>query len=149
MTENTSVDVTIQKAKPEDEGAIELLMAAYSLNIDGLMVEDFFVADMSGRIVGAVCLDAGKLPSLHSIAVHPDYCGKRIGSKLLESLVLSMDDEDFLFVRTTLPVFFEKTGFIRLVDSKKKELWNDCADCARFNNCKQSVLRLEIKKKVI
>ncbi|WP_292466920.1 GNAT family N-acetyltransferase [Methanolobus sp.] len=142
-----TVDVIIRKAELNDEDTIQVLMSTYFLDIEGTLVEDFLVAEIDGRIVGAACLEIDRFPVVHSIAVHPDHCGKGIGSQLLKAFVLGLDNESFLFTRTTSPVFFEKTGFVMLDASEKKELWDDCADCNKFNNCKQSVLRLDISKK--
>jgi N-acetylglutamate synthase and related acetyltransferases len=140
-------EVTVRKAEPEDEVPIEVLMSTYFLDIEGTEIDDFVVATVDNRIVGAACLEIGKIPEIHSIAVHPNYRGKGIGRLLLDSLIADIEEQEFLFTRTTSPDFFEKVGFIRLDDSEKKELWDDCAGCNRFNNCKQSVLRLEIKKR--
>lgn len=146
MNEDAKQGVRIRRAELCDEDAIEVLVSTYFHDIEGLLVEDFFVAEIGGRIVGAACMEMNKLPEVHSIVVHPKHRGKGIGSLLIDALVSEMDD-DFLFTRTTLPVFFEKTGFIRLDDSEKAEIWDDCADCSRLNDCRQSVLRLDIKDK--
>ncbi|WP_094226719.1 GNAT family N-acetyltransferase [Methanolobus psychrotolerans] len=145
MTCDMTYDVKIRKAHNEDEVAIEVLMSTYFLDIEGTEVDDFIVATIDGRIIGAACLETGKFPEVHSIAVHPNHRGKGIGRLLLDALVSDLSGEKFLFARTTSPVFFEKAGFIRLDDSEKREIWDDCAQCNRFNTCKQSVLRLEIK----
>ncbi|SFM44709.1 GNAT family N-acetyltransferase [Methanolobus profundi] len=147
MISNANEAIIIRKAELQDEGAIEILMSTYYHDIDGVSIDDVLVAVSGNRIVGAVCLEVGKIPEIHSIAVHPDHREKGIGSLLIEDLVSGLDD-DFIFTRTTSPVFFEKAGFVRLDDSEKKELWDDCADCNRFNNCKQSVLRLDIRNKI-
>ena len=140
-------EVTVRKAELEDEVPIEVLMSTYFLDIEGIDVEDFVVATFDGKIIGAACLIVEKIQEVHSIAVHPNYRGKGIGRMLLDSLIADIEGQEFLFTRTTSPEFFQKVGFIRLEDTEKKELWDDCAVCNRFKNCKQSVLRLEIKKR--
>ncbi|WMW22184.1 GNAT family N-acetyltransferase [Methanolobus mangrovi] len=140
-------EVTIRRAELEDEVHIEVLMSTYFLDIEGIAVEDFVIATIDDKVIGAACLMVEKIPEVHSIAVHPNYRGKGIGRMLLDYLITDIEGQEFLFTRTTSPSFFEKLGFIKLEDSEKKELWEDCAGCNRFNNCKQSVLRLEIKKR--
>ncbi|WP_342305994.1 GNAT family N-acetyltransferase [Methanolobus sp. ZRKC5] len=110
-------------------------------------MENLRVAVIDNKIIGAACLETENFQELHSIAVYPDYRGKGIGRLLMDSFTVDMKEGTILFTRTTSPVFFEKVGFIRLDDSEKKELWDDCSKCNRFNNCKQSVLRLEINKR--
>ncbi len=140
-------DVTIRKAEPQEREDVEVLMSTYFHEIEGTSIDNFTVAVIDGKIIGAACLETGNVQELHSIAVHPKHRGKGIGRLLVDSLIADMDEKNFLFTRTTSPVFFEKVGFVRIDDSQKKELWDDCANCNRFNNCKQSVLCLQITKR--
>lgn len=138
--------VTIRKAEPQDRVDVEVLMSTYFHGVEGIPIENFMVAVIDSMIIGAAYLKTGTFPELHSIAVHPDHRGRGIGRLLMDALIVDME-EGFIFTRTTSPVFFEKVGFIRLDDSQKKELWDECTNCNRFNKCKQSVLRLEINKR--
>lgn len=140
-------EVRIRKAEPHERADIEVLMSTCYHGIEDAPIDNFIVAVIDSKIIAAVCLETGSLTELHSIAVYPNHRGKGIGRLLMDFLIDDIEEETVLFTRTTSPVFFEKVGFIRLDDSEKKELWDDCANCNRFNNCKQSVLRLEIKKR--
>jgi amino-acid N-acetyltransferase len=122
-------------------------MSTYFLDIEGLPIDEFIVALLGERIIGAAYLQTGKISEIHSVAVHPNYRGKGIGHMLLYTLLSQVKDVDFIFTRTTSPVFFEKAGFKRLDDPEKAGLWDDCAGCDRLNTCKQSVLRLDIRYK--
>ncbi len=139
-----TADFIIRKATTSDRLDIEILMSTYFLDIGDALIDNFVVADIEGKVIGAACMESGKIREIHSIAVHPNYRGKGIGSSLLDAIISELDEGAFIYARTTSPLFFEKTGFLKLEDSKKKELWKDCAECNSFNNCKQSVLRMEI-----
>ncbi|MDG6242955.1 MAG: GNAT family N-acetyltransferase [Methanolobus sp.] len=138
-------DITLRKAVVSDTVAVQVIMSTYFLDIEGLPMDGFIVALKGQRIIGAACLQTGKMTEIHSIAVHPNHRGKGIGHMLLYEMISQVKDADFVFTRTTSPVFFEKAGFKRLDDSEKAELWDDCAGCNRLNTCKQSVLRLDIR----
>ncbi|WP_407354874.1 GNAT family N-acetyltransferase [Methanolobus sp. WCC5] len=140
-------DVTIRKAVSGDSVPVQVLMSTYFLDIEGLPIDEFIVALLGERIIGAAYLQTGKITEIHSVAVHPNYRGKGIGHMLLYALLSQVKDVDFIFTRTTSPVFFEKAGFKKLDDSEKAVLWEDCAGCDRLNTCKQSVLRLDIRYK--
>jgi amino-acid N-acetyltransferase len=142
-----NADIRIRDALPEDILSIQVLMSTYFLDIEGVLVEDFVVAQSGEKIVGAGAIVNGRFPEVHSIAVHPNYRGKGIGSSVIRYLLLKMknrNDADIcVYTRTTSPQFFEKAGFIELDPAIKAELWEDCASCDRLSTCRQSVMCLK------
>lgn len=138
-------EIHIRDASVEDMDPIEALMSTYFLDIEGLSVDSFAIAETKGKIIGAGAIVNDLFPEIHSIAVHPNYKGKGIGTSLVRYLLTRIPAGSHVYARTTSPVFFEKAGFVEMDPSKKAELWDDCAGCDRLNTCKQSVMCLELK----
>ncbi|MDO9518523.1 MAG: GNAT family N-acetyltransferase [Methanosarcinaceae archaeon] len=140
-------DIIIRKAENDDIEAIEILLSTYFLDMDGVDIEDFIVAESGGRVFGCGAVIDQKYPELHSIAVHPNHRSRGIGSLLVEHIVANTPDEwEYIYVRTTAPDFFKKVGFMELQDSEKIKLWDDCAECDKFEGCRQSAMRLCLKE---
>jgi amino-acid N-acetyltransferase len=139
-------NIVIRSATTGDMEYVIRLLSTYFLHIDGVAIEDFMVADINGRTVGCAAITYRPYPELHTIAIHKNYRGRKVGSLLVKSIVGNMPEEwDNLYVRTTAPRFFEKAGFMKISDSEKRDIWEDCASCERFDNCKQSAMRLPLK----
>ena len=152
MNSDLNADIRIRDALPDDISSIQVLMSTYFLDVEGVLVEDFVVAQSGEKIVGAGAIVNGRFPEVHSIAVHPNYRGKGIGSSLLRYLLLRLksrkdagrkDADICVYTRTTSPQFFEKAGFTELDPAIKAELWEDCASCDRLSTCRQSVMCLK------
>lgn len=140
-------DVGVRPATEQDMQDIKCIASTYFLDTDGLEYNDFIVATLENRIIGIACFKDTECPELHTIAVHANYKGKGIGELLVRELGLTLcKGQERIYVRTTAPGFFEKVGFVALENNMKKELWTDCAGCDRFNNCKQAVMRLELRR---
>lgn len=141
-------DVRIREALPEDRESIQALMSTYFLDIEEVATEDFAVALSGTKIVGAGAIVNGRFPEVHSIAVHPNYRGKGIGSSLVRYLLLRIkgtsDAGSCVYARTTSPGFFGKLGFMEMEPTAKARLWEDCAGCDRLNTCRQSVMCLKL-----
>ena len=140
--------VTIRPASKEDEEAIDILLSTYFLDRDGVALNDFVVAEVQARVVGAACFIHRPCPELHTIAVHPNYRGTGIGSNMVEYIVEHMPAAwKQLYVRTTAPVFFRKLGFVEPADpALRVQLWDDCRHCERIERCAQHVLCLGLEK---
>lgn len=135
----------ISNACAADLEHVQRLMSTYFLEMDDLSIEDFIVARADDRIVGCAAFIDRTCPEVHSIAVHPNYRGKGIGSELVMHIMSNATGGvEMIYARTTVPVFFEKIGFTRLPDSDKAKLWDDCAVCSRFENCRQSVMGMRV-----
>ncbi|MDF1532893.1 MAG: GNAT family N-acetyltransferase [Methanosarcinaceae archaeon] len=140
-------DIIIRKAENDDIEAVETLLSTYFLDMDGVDIKDFIVAESGGRVLGCGAVIDQKYPELHSIAVHPNHRSRGIGALLVEHIVANaLDEWGHLYVRTTAPDFFNHVGFIKLQDSEKIKLWNDCAKCDKFEGCRQSAMRLYLKE---
>ncbi|WP_298683116.1 GNAT family N-acetyltransferase [uncultured Methanomethylovorans sp.] len=143
----SSGDVAIRSATEQDMQDIKCIASTYFLDTNGLEYSDCIVATLENRIIGIACFKHTECPELHTIAVHPNYRGKGIGALLVRALGLTLcKGQECIYVRTTAPGFFEKVGFVTLENNMKKELWTDCAGCDRFNNCKQAVMLLELRR---
>jgi amino-acid N-acetyltransferase len=146
-------EILIRKAEEKDLLSIQRLLSTYFLDMEELEPGDFVLAETEGKTIGCAALIRGisgekNFLELHSIAVHPSFRGKRIGTRLVEHLINTIDCPDTsgspaceLYVRTTAPGFFEKLGFIRLQDAEKLILWEDCRKCEHFEKCTQYAMR--------
>lgn len=140
-------DIVIRKAGDDDIESVQTLLSTYFLDMDGVDIVNFIVAELSGRTLGCAAVIGGKNPELHSIAVHPNYRNHGIGALLVEHIATNAPDGwGYLYVRTTAPDFFNHVGFVKLQDSEKIQLWNDCAECDKFDVCRQSAMRLYLKQ---
>lgn len=142
------MNIKLRKAVPSDVKDIKRILSFYCLDTGNVEknLPEFIVAVQDGKIVGCACLDISDVVELRSIAILPNYRNKGIGSKLVDSILTRAAElTGTVYLRTTSPVFFEKKGFRRLKDNEKKSIWKDCAECDRFEVCKQTLMRLDIK----
>ena len=139
-------EIIIRKAENDDIEPVQTLLSTYFLDMDGVDIEDFIIAELDDRALGCAAVVGRKNPELHSIAVHPNHRNRGIGALLVQHLVANAPDEwEYLYVRTTAPDFFKNVGFMKLQDSEKIKLWDDCAECDKFDGCRQSAMRLNLK----
>lgn len=146
-------EIIIRKAEKKDLPAIQRLLSTYFLDMEELEPEDFVLAEKEGKVIGCATLIRDTLNEitfleLHSIAVHPNFRGKGIGTRLMEYLINTIVSSEMpgalvceLYVRTTAPGFFEKLGFMTLQDAEKLLLWEDCRKCEHFEKCAQHAMR--------
>ncbi len=146
-------ETLIRKAEKKDLLSIQRLLSTYFLDIEELEPEDFVLAEREGKVIGCAALirdTSGEksILELHSIAVHPNFRGKGIGTRLMEYLINTLEDPDTaknpdfeLYVRTTAPGFFKKLGFTRVPDAEKLLLWEDCKCCEHFEKCTQHSMK--------
>lgn len=146
-------EILIRKAEKKDLLSIQRLLSTYFLDMEELEPEDFVLAEMKGKVVGCAALVRSKsgeksFIELHSIAVHPNFRGKGIGTRLTDYLIKTLESQDKpddpafeLYVRTTAPGFFEKLDFTELPDTDKLLLWEDCKNCEHFEKCTQHAMK--------
>ena len=141
--------VNIRNASTSDIPLIKHILSQYILETE--LVEDnidhFIVAENGGKVVGCACLDnSAGVVELRSIAVLPAWKNKGFGRRLFETLEQRAKGmTDRIYVRTTARGFFDKLGFRALNNSQKPVLWQDCADCDKFDVCMQVPMVLELR----
>lgn len=143
------MDIEIRDASSSDVKSIKKLLSSYCLDTEDIEKDlaGFIVAVSDDRVAGCASLVAGDIVELRLIAVLPNYRHRGIGRKLVGSISgRARELTDTVYLRTTAPVFFEKTGFVRLPDDRKKTIWKDCAECDKFSVCKQTVMKINYAK---
>jgi len=139
------MDIEIRKATQADIKDIKTLLSFYYLDTEKVEknLPEFMVAVLDKKTVGCACLDIGDVVELRSIAVLPSYRNKGTGSRLVDAILIrAAEITDTVYLRTTSPVFFEKKGFKKLPDQEKKVLWNECAQCDKYDICRQTLMKL-------
>lgn len=142
------MDIELRKATQADIKDIKTLLSFYYLDTEKVEknLPEFIVAVLDKKTVGCACLDIGDVVELRSIAVLPTYRNKGIGSRLVDAILIRATElADSVYLRTTSPAFFEKKGFVRLKNEEKKLIWNDCAQCDKYEICRQTMMRLVIR----
>ncbi len=145
------MDVEIRKAAQSDIKDIKKLLSFYFLSTEKVEknLPEFIVAVLEDTIVGCACLDIGDVVELRSIAVLPAYRNKGIGSKLVDAILnRAAELTDTVYLQTASPAFFEKKGFMRLAHDTKKEIWKECAECDKFDICRQTLMILKFHCRV-
>lgn len=132
-------DITICQAAADDRTAIDSLLSTYFLDGQDLDTGNFLLARVDDKIVGTVAFVRYSIEEVHSIAVHPSFRNKGIGS-LLVSSALNLSSGSAVYARTTATSFFRKSGFIEVTSPSREELWDDCACCEYLENCSQHVM---------
>jgi amino-acid N-acetyltransferase len=144
------MDISIRGATAADVRDLKKLLSFFCLETDNVEnnLPEFLAAVRDNKIVGCVCLDIGDIVELRSIAVLPGYRNKGIGSQLVDAILKRASGvTDTIYLRTTSPVFFEKKGFLRMHEDMKKELWKDCAECDKFEICRQIMMKICLRQK--
>ena len=140
-------EILIRKARKSDLLAIQKLLSTYFLDMEELEPEEFILAEIEGKITGCAAFiksgSQGKsFLEIHSIAVHPNFRSKGIGTRLVKHILATVNDQACdLYVRTTTPGFFEKMNFTKIGNSEKLFLWEDCKNCEHFEKCMQYVMK--------
>ena len=87
---------------------------------------------------------------IHTIAVLPPYKNKGCGKMILERLMSEIENKMMpsvsktVYTRTTAPAFFIRFGFSKADPALKKQLWEECAACGKYETCAQTLLYKEI-----
>jgi amino-acid N-acetyltransferase len=140
-------EILIRRARKSDLLAIQKLLSTYFLDMEELEPEDFVLAEVDGKITGCSALIKSEFQGInfleiHSIAVHPNFRGKGIGTRLIKYLLTNIDDPARdLYVRTAVPGFFEKLDFTKIESSEKLFIWEDCKNCEHFEKCTQYAMK--------
>jgi amino-acid N-acetyltransferase len=110
----------IERARPDDLAAIEQLLLADGLPIDGLAdhLQHAFVARDANRIVGAAALEIypdGGL--LRSVVVDRRFRGTGVGRQLVDAvmgLARDLEIQALYLLTTTAGDYFPKLGFVTI-----------------------------------
>jgi amino-acid N-acetyltransferase len=113
----------IRPATSNDLGAVESLLSASNLPLDGVKenFSTFVVAEDQGAIAGAIGLEKfGPVALLRSAVVSPEYRGTGVGSRLVEKVLERAEDEgieELFLLTTTAENYFPRFGFTRTARS--------------------------------
>lgn len=139
------MELEIREAVMSDIRDIKRLLSFYFFDTENVEknLHGFIVAVINGKTLGCAGLYANI--ELGAIAVLPVHRNKGIGSKLVDSILEhAASPGGILYLRTTVPSFFEKKGFTRLQNAKKKNIWKDCNTCDKFDNCRQTPMNINL-----
>lgn len=113
-------NATIRPARPDDLPAVEAMLVAADLPLDGVRAAfgDFLVADDAGELVGAIGLEIhGDAALLRSAVVAPAWRGRHLGQSLTAAILGAARERglDSLWLLTlTAADFFPRFGFRRV-----------------------------------
>jgi amino-acid N-acetyltransferase len=109
--------LSIENARPEDREAVTALLQRAELLTDDLPAEltGFLLVKEQATSVGVAGLERfGTLGLLRSVAVSPDYQGKKIAAQLVGRLLETAKAAgitDVYLITTTAERYFERQGF--------------------------------------
>ena len=151
----------IRKATLQDVNAIYSLLQRYALKGELLPrplsalydhVRSFSVSvdESKNLIVGCCALQFcwEDLAEIRSLAVHPDYQGRNIGSELTKTVLSEAKafETKKVFTLTYRPKFFRKFGFVQIDRSDLPiKIWADCITCVKFPDCDEIAMMKEIE----
>jgi amino-acid N-acetyltransferase len=139
------LEVTLRRADADDLPAVEALLQARELPLDGVRerFENFWVADADGAVVGAAGLEVhGRLGLFRSLAVQPEAAGAGIGSRLTWQLLeeaVALGLREVYLLTTTAAEFFPRFGFVRI---RRKEVPSELQASPEFGACPTTALAM-------
>lgn len=142
------MEIETRKASQADIKDIKVLLSFYYLDSEKVEnnLEGFTVATLDNKVVGCACLDMEDIVELQSVAVLPGHRNKSIGSRLVDAILnRAAGRTDAVYIRTTSAGFFEKKGFQRLQNDQKRVIWRECNECDKFDMCRQTLMKINIK----
>jgi amino-acid N-acetyltransferase len=127
----------------------ELLPRPLSVLYDHVRDFSVYVDDKDINVLGCCALQFcwDDLAEIRSLAVHPDHIGQRIGSKLVEKVLLEakLFKIQKVFALTYRPDFFKRFGFDRIDRSELPiKIWADCILCIKFPDCDEIAMMKEL-----
>ena len=148
----------LRKAQIQDVKEIQKLLMHYANRGDMLSrslselyeaLRDFYIFEEEGQIVGAAALHIvwEDLAEIRSVAVAEATGRKGVGTEVVnaciaEAKVLGLKR---LFCLTYKPDFFARFGF-QIVDKSQlpHKVWGDCIKCAKFPDCDEIAMILDL-----
>lgn len=114
---SAAASIAIRNATPPDVGAIESLLVANALPIDGVRetLDSFLVAEANGQIVGVVGMEyRGAYGLLRSTAVDEEWRGRGVARQLVERIIAEASARGIralYLLTTTAEHYFPSFGF--------------------------------------
>ena len=150
----------IRKATIKDIKAVHALLQEYAKRGELLArplsqlydhVRDFsiFVDEAEQKVLGCCSLQFcwEDLAEIRSLAVYPQYQGKKIGTALTQAALEEARSYQIrkVFALTYKPKFFEKFGFVRIDRTELPlKIWGDCILCVKFPDCDETAMMKEM-----
>jgi amino-acid N-acetyltransferase len=146
--------MNVRSANVNDVKAINGLINAYaerdlmlfrSLADIYTNLQNFFVAEQNGQVIGCCALEViwSDLAEVKSLAVEENHKGRGVGASLVNAAVekAKLIGVPKVFGLTLKPEFFEKLGF-KVVDKNElpMKVWSDCARCPKQQNCDETAV---------
>jgi amino-acid N-acetyltransferase len=148
----------LRKATLADARNIQKLINGFAAKGDMLPVSiseicekilEFVVWEEDGEIVGSCAMHPSweDLVELRSIAVAENHSRHGIGKVMVEKIIENSRaiGAKRIFLLTYKPDFFAKFGFyIVEKDTLPKKIWSDCLKCAKFPDCDEIAMQMEL-----
>ena len=103
-------------------------------------IQNFFVAEDNGEIIGCVSLSViwQDLCEVCSLAVSEEHKGRGIGRMLVERCIEKARQLKIprVIALTYQDKFFERLGFVNVdKDQFPRKLWRECLECPKLEQC--------------
>lgn len=150
--------ITVRAATVADVPGVAALVMANAIqgkvlprsaaNIEATLA-DWIVAAAGDEVLGCVSLlrYSSGLVEVRSLVVEGRYQGLRIGTRLLEALLVEARQRGVptLFALTRKVDFFERFGF-RMTERSMfpEKVWHDCRLCPLIDNCDETAMLLDL-----
>ncbi|MBL7181424.1 MAG: N-acetyltransferase [Pseudomonadota bacterium] len=128
----------------------ELLPRPLSVLYDHLRDFSVCLDSKNDRVVGCCALQFcwEDLAEIRSLAVRPEYQGRKIGSMLTDAVLSEAKSFGVkkVFLLTYRPGFFERFGFAKIDRSLLPlKIWADCIMCVKFPDCDEIAMMKELE----
>ena len=151
-------EIIIRKAVVADVVAMQRLINAHAEQGEMLSralhelyedIRDFNIAVVDGEIIGcaAVHVNWANLAEVKSVVVDNAYQGTGVGRRLVNAGISDARALGVaaLYCLTEQPEFFRSLGFHEIErDQLPRKVWSECIRCAKFNDCTEIAMRMEI-----
>lgn len=150
----------LRKAQIEDVKDIQKLLMHYANRGDMLSrslselyeaLRDFYIFEEDGQIVGVAALHIvwEDLAEIRSVAVAEATGRRGVGTEVVNACIAEAKSLGLkrLFCLTYKPDFFARFGF-QIVDKSQlpHKVWGDCIKCAKFPDCDEIAMILDLPK---
>lgn len=149
----------IRKATLADAAAIQKLINTFAARGQMLArpiseiyenIRDYYINVDKGRVraVAGLHVNWDDLAEIKSVAVDKRHQGQGLGRQLIAACIAegrTLGVRRF-YALTYVPDFFKRLGFKRIKrETLPHKVWSECVKCAKFPNCDETAVMLEIK----